>query len=272
MFDYKDKTALVTGASMGIGEVFAKELAARGMNLILVARSTDKLNALANELRQKNSVRVEVLAVDLIRNNAANDILAQVENLRMPVDLLVNNAGFGTHGYFHELDPGRDHDEITLNVAALVDLTHAFLPAMVGRRAGGVINVASTAAFQPLPYMAVYGATKAFVLSFSEALWAEYRGLGVRVLALCPGATETPFFAAVGTEDAAVGKKETPEAVVAVGLRAFERGKSHVISGTNNWLLAQTSRFFPRSIVARITKNMMRPGKASKSIAVKASA
>lgn len=263
MFIYKGKTALITGASMGIGEVFARELAARGMNLVLVARSADKLQKLRNELRQKHQIRAEVLAIDLTREKAAADIRAQVIELQLAVDLLVNNAGFGTHGKFQELDAGRDHAEIMLNVAAVVDLTHAFLPDMIARRDGGVINVASTAAFQPLPYMAVYGATKAFVLSFSEALWAECLGHGVRVLALCPGATETPFFATVGTEDAAVSKKETPEAVVATGLRAFEQGKSHVISGTNNWLLAQTSRFFPRSIVAKISKNIMRPGKNS---------
>ena len=261
MFIYKGKTALITGASMGIGEVFAKELAVRGMNLILVARSADKLQRLADELRQKHNIRAEVLVADLTGAMAASDVRAKVIDMRLPVDLLVNNAGFGTHGKFHELEAARDHAEVMLNVAAVVDLTHAFLPDMLAKREGGVINVASTAAFQPVPYMAVYGASKAFVLSFSEALWAECLGQGVRVLALCPGATETPFFAAVGTEEAAVGKKETPEAVVAVALRAFERGKSHVISGTNNWLLAQTSRFFPRSIVAKIAKNMMRPGK-----------
>ncbi len=262
MFIYKNKTALITGASTGIGARFARELAARGMNLILAARSLDKLNALADELKLQHKIHVEVLGIDLAVENAAEKVRAEVERLQMPVDLLVNNAGFGTYGRFHELDTARDHHEIMLNVAALVDLTHQFLPAMVTRKSGGVINVASTAAFQPLPFMAVYGATKAFVLSFSEALWAEYKDQNIHVLALCPGATETPFFQTVGTEDAAMGKKETPEQVVAVGLRAFERNQSHVISGTKNWLLAQTSRFAPRSIVARISKYVMRPGKS----------
>lgn len=235
------------------------------MNLILVARSADKMNALARELKQEHNIRIEVLAFDLTKENVADEIRASVDRLQMPIDLLINNAGFGTHGKFQELDAAREHAEMMLNVTTLVDLTHAFLPKMMAKRDGGVINIASTAAFQPLPFMAVYGATKAFVLSFSEALWAEANDYNVRVLALCPGATETTFFKNVGTEDAAVGKKEMPETVVAVGLKAFEAGKSHIISGTNNWLLAQTSRFFPRSIVARITKNMMRPGKNSAS-------
>lgn len=264
MFNYKNKTALITGASMGIGAVFARELAARGMDLILVARSADKMNALAEELKRQHNIRAEVLAADLIKENAAREIRQKVDDLPMHVDLIVNNAGFGTHGNFHELDASREHDEIMLNVATLVDLTHHFLPAMLDKGDGGIINIASTAAFQPLPFMAVYGATKAFVLSFSEALWAEYKDRNIRVLALCPGATETPFFATVGTNDAAVGQKETPEQVVANGLKAFERNKGHVISGTKNWLLAQTSRFFPRSMVANITKNMMRPGRTAK--------
>ena len=262
MFDYTGKTALITGASMGIGAVFARELAARGMNLILVARSADKLTALGVELKQKHRIRAEVIAIDLTRENVADEIRRAVENLQMTVDVLVNNAGFGTHGKFHELDARTDHAEIMLNVTTLVDLTHVFLPAMVAKGAGGVINVASIAAFQPLPYMAVYGATKAFVLSFSEALWAENRANNVRVLALCPGPVDTPFFATVGTEDAAVGSKDTPENVVRQGLRAFERNKNYIIPRTNDWLLAQTSRFSPRSLVVRLTKHMMRPGKS----------
>lgn len=261
MFEYKDKTALITGASMGIGAVFAQELARRGMNLILVARSTDKMQQIADELKAKYSIRAEVAAIDLSQENATEKVRAKVAELGMRVDLLINNAGFGTHGRFEEQNAQRQHDETMLNVVALQDLTAAFLPAMISRRDGGVINVASTAAFQPLPFMAVYGATKAFVLSFSEALWAEARDHNVRILALCPGATETPFFSTVGTEDAAVGKKDTPENVVLQGLRAFENGKSYVIPRTTDWLSAQIARFAPRSIVALIAKHIMRPGK-----------
>lgn len=261
MFDYKGKTALITGASIGIGAAFARELAERGMDLILVARSAEKLRALAVKLQQKHSIRAEIIVTDLTKENAADRVGEAVEELRMPVDLLVNNAGFGTHGEFHTLDAGRESDEIALNVAALVSLTHRFLPAMLARGDGGVINVASLAAFQPISYMAVYGATKAFVLSFSEALWAEYRGRGVRVLALCPSATDTPFFENVGSEHFDVKGKETPEQVVAAGLRAFEREKSYVVSGTKNWLLAQTSRFVPRSVVARLARQLASTGK-----------
>ena len=147
-----------------------------------------------------------------------------------------------------------------LNVAALVDLTHRFLPAMLARGSGAIINVASTAAFQPIPYMAVYGATKAFVLSFSEALWAEYRSKGIRVLALCPGPTSTDFFNVVGTEDASLGAKETPEKVVRVALRALQRGAPSVISGRMNLLKANSVRLAPRALVASMGAQLMRPG------------
>jgi len=219
------------------------------------------MQQLADELNQKHRIRVEVVAADLSREHATEEVRARVDELGMIVDLLVNNAGFGTHGRFHELDAARDHDETMLNVVALQDLTHSFLPGMIHRRDGGVINVASTAAFQPLPFLAVYGATKAFVLSFSEALWAEAKDYNVRVTALCPGATETPFFGTVGTEDAAIGKKDSPENVVAQALRAFEMGESYVIPRWNDWFLAQVNRFSTRSITARISKKLMRPGK-----------
>ena len=174
------------------------------------------------------------------------------------------NAGFATYGSFDSLSAEQEQQEILLNVAAVVDLTHRFLPAMLARRSGSIINVASTAAFQPIPYMAVYGASKAFVLSFSEALWAEYRGKGIRVLALCPGATSTNFFNAVGTEDAGLGSKETPEKVVQVALRALERGRPSVISGRQNALMANSVRFAPRGMVARMGAGAMRPGHADK--------
>ncbi len=207
MFAYRGKTALVTGASAGIGAEFARALAARGSDVILVARSQERLRALADELARDFGVRAEVIAADLTRADAARDLYAEAEVRGLTVDLLINNAGFGTHGPFETLAPARDHAEVMLNVAAVVDLTHLFLPAMLKRGDGAVINVASTASFQPVPYMAVYGATKAFVLSFSEALWAECRGRGVRVLALCPGTTATEFFDVVGTQDAGRGDR-----------------------------------------------------------------
>ncbi len=265
MFGYEGKTALITGASSGIGEAFARLLAVRGMDVILVARSEEKLQKLASELSREHNVRAEVIAADLSREHAAQEVYESTQQLGLTVHLLVNNAGFGTYGYFESLSAEREHAEVMLNVTAVVDLTHAFLPAMVERREGGVINVASNAAFQPVPYMAVYGASKAFVLSFSEALWAEYRKRGVHILALCPGATATQFLQNVGTEEAAVGNEHTPEQVVAVGLRALERGRSYVIEGRNNYLLAQLSRFMPRPAVALVSKMIMRPRKSAKS-------
>lgn len=180
----------------------------------------------------------------------------------LSVDLLVNNAGFATNGAFEDLSPERDHEQIMVDVTAVVDLTHAFIPELLKRSPGtAIINVASTAGFQPLPYMAVYGASKAFVLSFSQALAEEYRTRGLCVLALCPGATETPFFKIAG-EAASVGRRRTPEQVVAAGLRALEQGRSIVIDGSFNALLAQAPRFFPRRFVTRIAGYSVRPRQA----------
>ena len=186
MFDYRGKMALITGTSSGIGAVFARELATRGMDVALVARSADKLHALADELRTRHSIRAEVIPVDLSQESAGKEIHDACSRLGLDVHLLVNNAGFGTTGPFAATPLDRQRDEIAVNVLALVDLTHRFLPGMLARKSGGVINVGSTAGFQPIPYMAVYGATKAFVLSFSEALWGECREAGVTVVASVP--------------------------------------------------------------------------------------
>jgi short-subunit dehydrogenase len=212
----------------------------------------------------QHSIRAEVLTADLSRPDAGQQLFAATQQLGLPIDMLINNAGFATYGSFDSLDAERDQQEIMLNVAAVVDLTHRFLPAMLARRSGSIINVASTAAFQPIPYMAVYGASKAFVLSFSEALWGEYRSKGIRVLALCPGATSTNFFNAVGTEDAGLGAKETPEKVVQVALQALERGRPSVISGRRNFLMAHSVRFAPRGFVVRMGGRAMQPGHADK--------
>jgi uncharacterized protein len=176
------------------------------------------------------------------------------------VDVLVNNAGFATHGVFADHDRMRLHEEVTLNVSAVVDLTAALLPAMVGRQRGAVINVASTAAFQPLPYMAVYGATKAFVLSFTEALWGELEGSNVRVLALCPEATETEFFEVAG-ESASVGRRQAPGQVVTTALRALDQGRPCVVSGRANAVTALLPRLLPRRTVIRVTRRLLAPEK-----------
>lgn len=258
MKDLRNQTALVTGASSGIGAVFARALAARGSHLILAARSTDRLEALAGELSTRHGVRAIALRADLSRPGAGAELSREVAARGLAVDVLVNNAGFATHGAFDAAPPERERDEIQVNVAAVVDLAHAFLPGMLARGTGAIVNVASTAAFQPVPYMAVYGATKAFVLSFSEALWAEVRGRGVSVLALCPGQTETAFFDVAGDE-ARFGRAETAEVVVERALRALARNRSYVVSGALNYLVAHQSRIFPRGLTARISAALLRP-------------
>ncbi|HEY2495041.1 MAG TPA: SDR family oxidoreductase [Paenibacillus sp.] len=259
MFIYSNKTALITGASSGIGEIFAYSLAAKKCNLILVARNEEKLKALATELSTTYKVKTTVIALDLSIPGASQDLLHEVQKQHLKIDLLINNAGFATYGYFEQVSGNRQHEEVMLNVTALVDITHAFMPDLLRNRDGGLINVSSTAAFQPDPYMAVYGATKAFVLSFSEALWAENRKRGLKVLALCPGATETAFFDVVDSSEASVGSRQTPNTVVNNALRALEKGRSHIISGRQNYLIAQLSRLFSRQFMLGIVERTLRP-------------
>ena len=257
--DHRGQGVLVTGASSGIGAAFARALAERGANVLLVARSLPKLEALATELRERYGVRAEALPADLREAGAGARLLAEAARRKFSVDLLINNAGLGSYGPFETVSDERVAEQIAVNVASLVELTHAFLPAMIARGTGGIINVASTAAFQPVPYMAVYAATKAFVLSFSEALWAENRARGVRVLALCPGATETGFFDAVGTQEASVGKREPASVVVARALRALDGRRSYLVSGRANFWTAQLARLLPRAKLASLTARIMRP-------------
>ncbi|MGP0585654.1 SDR family NAD(P)-dependent oxidoreductase [Paenibacillus timonensis] len=260
-YEYSNKWALVTGASSGIGKVYAQQLAARGSHVVLVARSQDKLEAIAGDIKRQYGVQAVVLACDLSQADAPRQLADQIAELGLTVDILINNAGFGTHGRFEELDPGREQEEIMLNSASLVDLTHRLLPHMLQRGDGVIVNVASMAAFMPCAYSAVYGATKAFVISFSEALWAEMRGRGVRVLALCPGATDTGFFDAVGSgADMAAGNKlSTPEKVVQAGFRGIDQGRSFIIEGRSNSFMAQMIRFVSRRRVALIMERMTRP-------------
>jgi short-subunit dehydrogenase len=260
MVQYKGKLALITGASSGIGKVYAEELAAKGCHVILTARSKDKLEAQANELIAKYGIQAYALVSDLSKPGAARQLAEQIAALGLSVHILINNAGFGTHGRFEDISSDREQEEIMLNIASLVELTHQFLPDMVQKKDGIIVNVASLAAFQPGAYMAVYCASKAFVLSFSEALWAENRHRGVRVLALCPGATQTDFFNVIGTMDAAGGTTlSTPMKVVQAGFRGIEQGRSYIIEGTRNYLAAQSSRFFPRKMTASIIERMTRP-------------
>jgi short-subunit dehydrogenase len=261
MFSYTGKTALITGASSGIGEAFAQVLAARGMNLVLVARSEEKLRIMARELSQQYGIRADVVPADLSCEDAAQEVYRRTQALGVAFDLLVNNAGFATYGHFETRSSEREHEEIMLNITALVDLTHAFVPAMVERKEGGVINVSSIAAFQPMPYQAVYGASKAFVLSFNMALWAEYRKQGVRVVALCPGPTATNFFAALGADDVPQlgGQMQTPEAVVMTGLRALEKERPYTVEGRRNAFGVQLTHMMQLALTARLFARMTRP-------------
>ena len=258
MYTYQGKTALVTGASSGIGRAFAHALAARKMHVILVARSEERLRALASELSRQYQVQAEVIVSDLSQEHAAQALEQEVERRGLAIDLLVNNAGFALNGFFETIAPERDHQQVMLDVTAVVDLAHVFVPSLLARGEGAIINTASTAGFQPLPHMAVYGASKAFVLSFSQALAEEYRSRGLRVLALCPGATETAFFDTAG-EAASVGRRRTPEQVVATALRALECGRSVAIDGLSNTLLTELPRFFPRRLIARVAGRSVRP-------------
>ncbi|MFE2109084.1 SDR family NAD(P)-dependent oxidoreductase [Kitasatospora sp. NPDC059463] len=252
-------TALITGASSGLGAEFARQLAARGHDLVLVARSADRLHDLAGRLGESHGITAHVLVQDLAAPDAARRIGAELADRGLGVDLLVNNAGFGTCGPFETIDPRRDHDQLMVNVVALADLTHELLPGMLARGRGAVVNVGSTAGFQPTPYFAVYGSSKAFVLNFSLALRQEYRRRGIRVLALCPGPVETGFFDVIGTRKAAVvGRFTTPEPVVRAALRALDADRAYLVPGLANRIAAHLAPRRPRALVAAITERMSR--------------
>ncbi|MEM8545515.1 MAG: SDR family oxidoreductase [Cyanobacteria bacterium P01_H01_bin.119] len=249
------KTALITGASSGIGAEFAQALARLGMNLILVARSADKLQALSQDLQQHYGIQADSISVDLSREHSGRYVYEEVQQRHLSVDMLINNAGFSTHGNFETIPADRDHQQIMLNTVSLVDLTHAFIPNMLSKGEGTIINIGSTTSFYPLPYQAVYGATKAFVLSFSEALWAEYQGKGIKVLAICPGATETAFFDAMGSH--LTTHKHSPQEVVRIGLSALTQNRHYVVPGFRNTFESNIlPRFLPRDVMARLVSRI----------------
>jgi len=251
-------TTLITGASSGIGEAFARKLAAHGHNLLLVARSEDKLVTLCSELGRSANIRAQFVAMDLSSPDAAARLFEETTTRDLQIDFLINNAGFGSMGDFGKLDLARELGMIDLNVRALVELTYRFLQPMRERKGGTIINVASTASFQPVPFMATYAATKAFVLSFSEALWEENRSHGIQVMALCPGVTETGFFAASQMQRPPARLVQTPEEVVDIGLRALKRHKSSAICGWTNFLAVETERLVPRTWVLRAVGSVLR--------------
>ncbi len=239
---------LITGASAGLGVEFARALAARGEALVLVARRRDRLEALATELGG-----AEIVALDLAEPAAPERLMAEVAGRGLEVATLINNAGFGLSGRFDALPIERQAEMIDLNVRALTELCRLVLPPMIERRAGAILNVASTAAFQAGPNMAVYYASKAYVLSFTEALHQELKTKGIRVTALCPGPTATEFFAVAGAEKGRLAKIATdPVAVVRAGLDGLAKNKAIVIPGAMNKMTAQSNRLLPRALMRRI--------------------
>ena len=252
-------TTLITGASSGIGEAFARRLAAEKHDLFLVARSGDKLRELCDELAASHRISANFLAIDLSKAGSDAKVFAETTRLGIRIDWLVNNAGFGSMGDFVALDLVRELQMIDLNVRALVALTHRFLAPMRERKHGVIINVSSTAGAQPIPFMATYAATKAFVTSFSEAIAAENHPFGIQVLALCPGSTKTNFFEAGKIETRFSFKgQQAPEDVVETALAAVGTGKSKATSGWVNWLVATSANVIPDSVVTSVIAKKLR--------------
>src|SRR5664279_1714979 len=253
------KTALITGASGGIGAEFAKILAENKDNLILVARSKNKLDELRKDLEDKHNISVFTIGKDLSHPGAAKEVYDEVKEKAISIDYLINNAGFGDFGFFAESDWNKQEMMINLNITALAHFTRLFLPDMISRRSGKILNVASTASFQPGPTMSVYFATKAFVLSFSEAVNNEVKEFGITVTALCPGATLSGFQAAAAMEGSKLlERKNIPSSreVAEYGYRAMMQGRAVAIHGFRNTLLANSVRFAPRSLVVKMARKM----------------
>jgi short-subunit dehydrogenase len=254
------KATLITGASSGIGEAFARRLAAEGHNLVVAARSENKLHELCDELMLKHKkITAHYVATDLTAYGSHEELFRETERHGFEVDWLINNAGFGAMGDFEELELDRSLEMVSLNVSAVVSLTHLYLKGMRERRSGKIINVSSAAGFQPIPFMAVYAATKAFVTSFSEAIAEENRPFGIQVLALCPGSTKTNFFAASRIErPMQVKGQQTAEQVVETAMRAVRSGRTKVVSGLTNFIGALMGRHVPNVITTRAIARALR--------------
>lgn len=258
--DHRGTTALITGASSGLGARFAGDLAARGADLLLVARRADRLDDLATRLRADHSVRVTPLTIDLAQSGAGATLAAALDERGITVDSLINCAGVGATGAFAKASADAVADQIAVNVRALVDVTHTLLPDLIASGRGGLVNVASLSGYQPAPNMAVYGATKAFVLSFTEALSVELATTGVRVLCLSPGPTRTEFYAVSGTSESGA-RFQTTEQVVATALNALDRRHTppSVVAGRANQLIASASRVLPRRVVLALSARAVQP-------------
>lgn len=247
--------AVITGASAGLGITFAERLASQGSNVVLAARREDRLKEVADDLRRRHGVEAEIRAVDLSSEAARKDFVDEVRG--MGVHTLVNNAGFGSVGKFADLDAARVAQEVSLNVGALTELSHAVAGPMTRRGRGAIINVASTGAFQPIPEMAVYAATKGYVLQFTVALWEELHPTGVRAIAICPGPTETEFFRNAG-DDSVLSARRTPEQVIDATFDGLAKHRPFVVDGVRNKTMAFANRFAPMGIQARIARLVVR--------------
>ena len=253
---FQGATALITGASSGIGMAYAKKLASLGLHLVLTARSEQALQNLAHALRTSHPINVEVIVLDLAQLGAAQELFETLQTKKIQIDCLINNAGFGKWTAFAEQSIAIYHEMMILNMLSLTTLCHLFLPHMIENKRGIIINIASTGAFQPLPYIAVYGATKSFVLNFSEALAGEYADSGIRCLAVCPGNTATNF-TQVAQADTQGMPSSSVDDVVNATLHALDQHKSTVIVGIKNYWIAQLTRFLPRQQVIQIVKNTL---------------
>ena len=253
------RVTLITGASSGIGEEFARRLAAEKHDLVLVARNEKKLHEMCDELMLHHKIMAHYVALDLMGKDADATLFEETERHGFDVDWLINNAGFGSAGDFATLDLGREMDMVDLNIQALVALTHRYLPGMRARRSGKVINVSSAAGCQPIPFMATYAATKAFVNSFSEAIAEENRPFGIQVLALCPGSTQTNFFAAANIDKPITVKgQQTAADVVDTAMRAIKGGRTRVVSGFVNNIVSKAVMIVPNAIITRLLSRATR--------------
>jgi uncharacterized protein len=260
--DWKGKWALVTGASAGIGKALAQELAQGGTNLVLTARRQDRLEALASELTAKHRIQAETFVADLAQPSAPEAIFQFTQRKGLSISLLINNAGFGQYGELHTTEMDRLVDMVQVNCTAVLQLARLYLPEMVARRSGDILIVASTAAFQAVPYISTYAATKVFDLYLAEGLAEEMQPYGVRVCALCPGTTTSEFHELAGHPAHSRGREQSAETVARNGLKALAAGKSYVISGLGNYLGAHGERLVPRRFVTRIAAKMFRPAKS----------
>lgn len=254
------KVTLITGASSGIGEEFARRLAAEGHNLVVTARSEKALHELCDELMIKNKIMAHYVVADLTQHDGESHVFDETEKHGFEVDWLINNAGFGAYGDFAKVDLDKQTGMIELNIRSLIALTHRYLPGMRERRSGTIINVSSAAGFQPLPYMAVYAATKSFVTSFSEAIAEENRDHGIQIMALCPGSTKTNFFKAASMDNPIHAKgQQTVDEVVDTALRGVRQGRTRIISGLTNYITATAVNVVPNKLITRLMGRALGP-------------